>query len=230
MFSTSDSAATLPRLLIPYDSATFGPGGAAYVADIAANIPVIVVVRDHDQDQNIRAQTCQNIIDVLDTPPAPDIPDATDQLAPTGPRSWCVAGVRRLADLDAPWPPELDGWHLASSMLAQHVPTATSHPIIGASCHNEEELHQATQHRVRYATLSPFFPSLSKPGHTPSLSLSELAALVAQTPTPVFALGGVTPANVGECHNAGAYGVAAVGALADSGTPVLTAKELLGKS
>jgi thiamine-phosphate pyrophosphorylase len=61
-----------------------------------------------------------------------------------------------------------------------------------------------------YATLSPIFPTASKPGYGPPLGVEALRA-AAESGLPVFALGGVLPENARSCREAGAHGVAVMG-------------------
>ncbi|WP_083916085.1 thiamine phosphate synthase [Micromonospora lupini] len=100
---------------------------------------------------------------------------------------------------------------------AVHLPAAGPYPaprcrLVGRSCHDEAELLRLT--REDYATLSPVFPSRSKPGYGPPLRPDGLASLIRRSPVPVLALGGVeTPDRVTACVEAGAAGVAVLGAI-----------------
>lgn len=85
--------------------------------------------------------------------------------------------------------------------------------LIGLSAHTEDGLRQAGQGDADYATLSPVFPSASKPGYGPVLGLSGLRRLAEASPLPVLALGGVGIDNVVDCRTAGAAGIAVMGPL-----------------
>jgi thiamine-phosphate diphosphorylase len=100
---------------------------------------------------------------------------------------------------------DADGVHLA----AHDAFPAVRPRIVGRSCHRPEELQRAARGGCTYATLSPIFASASKPGYGPALGTGALA----DRPLPVFALGGVTSDNAGECVAAGADGVAVMGAV-----------------
>lgn len=213
--------AQLPRLLIPYDSSTFGAHGVSLIGQVAAHVPVIVVVRDHDLSREARVDTCQSLVEVLSSSQHGEMSEEST--------SWCVVGLRSVEDIEADWPVQVAGWHLAAALLDRSRQDFGARPVVGASCHNRQELRLAERCNVRYATLSPFFPSLSKPGYSPTFSMPELATLIGETATPVFALGGVTPSNAAQCRLAGAYGVAAVGCLADSLNPAMTAQEFIGE-
>lgn len=99
-----------------------------------------------------------------------------------------------------------DGVHLAAG-----EPFPPVRPfLVGRSCHCVDELARAGAEGCDYVTLSPVFPSLSKPGYGPQLGLDGFASLVLSAP-PAYALGGVQPAGVPGCRAAGAYGVAVMG-------------------
>ncbi|GAA1861509.1 thiamine phosphate synthase [Asanoa iriomotensis] len=99
-----------------------------------------------------------------------------------------------------------DAVHLA----ARDAFPAQRPALVGRSCHDEAELAAATAEGCDYVTLSPVFPTPSKPGYGPALGVDGLAALTAGAP-PVYALGGVLPSSVKACRAAGAYGIAVMG-------------------
>jgi thiamine-phosphate diphosphorylase len=97
--------------------------------------------------------------------------------------------------------------------LAARDPVATPRPVLlGRSCHDAAELRRAATEGCDYVTLSPVFPSPSKPGYGPALGVAGLAALVTGAP-PVYALGGVRPDDVPGLLDAGARGIAVMGAV-----------------
>ncbi|WP_376787322.1 thiamine phosphate synthase [Micromonospora halotolerans] len=106
---------------------------------------------------------------------------------------------------------------------AVHLPAAGPYPppaagLVGRSCHDATELARLTTED--YATLSPVFPTRTKPGYGPPLHPAGLRELIAASPVPVLALGGVeTPEQVQECGAAGAAGVAVLGALMRADDP-----------
>lgn len=118
--------------------------------------------------------------------------------------------------------PRLDlagvGVHLAAS---DPIP-GTRPALLGRSCHQPWEVAPAREEGCDYATLSPVFPSASKPGYGPQLGLGMLAGL----PLPVWALGGVDHTNAASCVQAGAAGVAVMGAVMRSDDPAATVRRL----
>ncbi|MEV7331798.1 thiamine phosphate synthase [Micromonospora sp. NPDC093244] len=113
---------------------------------------------------------------------------------------------------------------------AVHLPAAGPYPppprqLVGRSCHNQPELSRLTSEH--YATVSPIWPTKSKPGYGPPLGPDGLRKLVEASPVPLLALGGVeTPDQVTACVQAGAAGVAVLGALMRSPDPTETATTL----
>lgn len=113
---------------------------------------------------------------------------------------------------------------------AVHLPAAGPYPpprlgLVGRSCHDAAELARLTTED--YATLSPVFPTRTKPGYGPALGPEGLRALVEASPVPVLALGGIeTPEQVRTCVDAGAAGVAVLGALMRAPNPTDTATTL----
>lgn len=90
--------------------------------------------------------------------------------------------------------------------------------LLGRSCHGESELDSLSTED--YVTLSPVYPSRSKPGYGPPLEPAGLRRLAARAGRPVLALGGVeTPDRVAVCRDAGVAGVAVMGEVMRSPDP-----------
>ncbi|MFT6629373.1 MAG: thiamine-phosphate pyrophosphorylase [Flavobacteriales bacterium] len=106
-------------------------------------------------------------------------------------------------------------WRDASVLPGRSADDAHSPRLCGASAHSLADLAIAARLGCHYATLSPIFPSDSKPGYGPALGLSTLRDAATQYPAlAVLALGGVSLPRLAELHGAGAHGVAALGAFA----------------
>jgi 8-oxo-dGTP diphosphatase len=82
-------------------------------------------------------------------------------------------------------------------------------PCIGASCHDPVSLRRAESLGCDFALLSPVLPTLSHPEAQP-LGWSSFSTLRACTSLPVYALGGVGPADLVAARAAGAQGVAGI--------------------
>jgi len=85
--------------------------------------------------------------------------------------------------------------------------------LIGVSLHAGDDPEHPDRTAADYFFYSPVFATASKPG-APPLGLEGLSALCRATARPVFALGGITPERAAACREAGAHGVAVIGALA----------------
>ncbi|WP_018833407.1 thiamine phosphate synthase [Salinispora tropica] len=115
---------------------------------------------------------------------------------------------------------------------AVHLSAAGPYPpprpgLVGRSCHDEAELGRLTTED--YATLSPVFPTRTKPGYGPPLLPAGLATLIEASPVPVVALGGIgTAGQVRDCVTAGAVGVAVLGAIMRAEDPRAVATALQG--
>ena len=84
--------------------------------------------------------------------------------------------------------------------------------VVGRSCHSVDDLRQALTNGADYVSLSPIWPSPSKPGYGPALGPRGLAAACAAVPEMrVVALGGVAPGRSAACLAAGAAAVAVMG-------------------
>jgi len=99
--------------------------------------------------------------------------------------------------------------------------------LVGRSCHDAAELAALTTED--YLTLSPVFPSASKPGYGPVLGPGGLAGLIRRAGgRPVLALGGVdTCERAAACGAAGAAGVAVMGAVMRAADPAAVVADLL---
>jgi thiamine monophosphate synthase len=111
-----------------------------------------------------------------------------------------------------------DGIHLGASDQAEGA------RVFGRSCHGAADLAEAAGEGCQWATLSPIFASISKPGYGPALGPGALSAC----PLPVWALGGVDAGNAADCLRAGASGVAVMGSVLGSADPAGEVARLLG--
>lgn len=120
---------------------------------------------------------------------------------------------------------ELQGVHLrADSLSARSTRRVMGpHGLIGVSTHSAEEVRRASHDCADYAVFGPIFDTPSKRSFGPPLGLDLLADVCHHSPIPIFAIGGVTCDRVREVRQAGAHGVAVIGALLtrkDIGTAV----------
>ena len=126
-----------------------------------------------------------------------------------GARLMLNADVASLAECDAA------GVHLSARrlMALQQRPIGTD-KLLAASCHSHEELLHAAWIGVDFALLSPVKSTATHPQAVPTgwagfRRLSELSAI------PLYALGGLSPADLPDAWQHGAQGIAAIRALWD---------------
>ena len=79
----------------------------------------------------------------------------------------------------------------------------------GASCHDARELETALRLGADYAFLGPVKPTASHPG-SPALGWEAFSHLVADLPLPIYAIGGLGPADLETAWAHGAQGIAAI--------------------
>ena len=106
--------------------------------------------------------------------------------------------------------PQCGGVHLTAAALlgAEARPQA---PLVGASCHDEREIAQAARLGLDYVVVGPVKPTASHPGASP-LGWDRFETLIRDQPMPVYAIGGLTRADLPEARRRGAHGVALLGA------------------
>lgn len=105
----------------------------------------------------------------------------------------------------AGWP--VDGVHLSGQRLA----AATARPDfawVGASVHSAEELQKAAELGLDYALLGHVKATASHPDKAPLGWDGFECRLAGGTPLPVYALGGLSVADLSEARAHGAHGVA----------------------
>jgi len=97
--------------------------------------------------------------------------------------------------------------------------------LIGYSAHSVEEALEAERCGADYVTLSPVFPTGSKPG-APPVGLDVLGDAASRLNIPVIALGGINAANAGWVGAVGAAGIAVISAVYGAEDPRLAALRL----
>jgi len=108
------------------------------------------------------------------------------------------------------------GLHVSSAILGQ----LTSRPVpeqvmFSASCHCLEQLHMAAALRADYVLLSPVAATGSHPEQSP-MGWERFTALISAVPVPIYALGGMTVADIPKALAQGAAGIAAISAFWES--------------
>lgn len=104
-----------------------------------------------------------------------------------------------------------------------HLPISpyqgSSYSIIAVGAHSLEEL-RSLRFVPSYALLSPLYDSISKEGYKANQALMSIGHELQQLPYPVLAMGGITPTVRTTCLRNGYAGIATIGAVWQSGTPI----------
>ena len=119
------------------------------------------------------------------------------------------AGGRLLVSSRHPaeWARAADGIHLTARDLTS-IKRRPDFSWVGASVHDGRELAHAAAIGVDFAMLGRVAATRSHPDKKPPLGWSRFADQVAGSPIPVYALGGLTPRDLGHALTLGAHGVA----------------------
>ncbi|MDY7085076.1 MAG: thiamine phosphate synthase [Actinomycetota bacterium] len=141
---------------------------------------------------------------------------------PYGERFALAASLRALLPagrliVAGPDPLDGDAVHLAA------VDPLPSGPVtlVGRSCHDFSDMSA-----MDYVTLSPIYPTRSKPGYGPPLGPAAAAGVAGDVPW--LALGGVDSASrAAACAAAGARGIAVMGAIMGAADPAGVTTELI---
>jgi thiamine-phosphate pyrophosphorylase len=109
--------------------------------------------------------------------------------------------------------------------LRAHLPGGF---VLGLSVGTPEEAEQAVATSADYWSIGPCFATPTKRDAGPALGAEGFAALAARAPerTPVIGIGGITARNAGEIIQAGAAGIAVIGAVLNAPEPETAARAL----
>ncbi|MGI1678436.1 MAG: Nudix family hydrolase [Cellvibrionaceae bacterium] len=101
------------------------------------------------------------------------------------------------------------GIHLTSEHLNMLSSLPPIKGIIGASCHNEEELSKASALNVDYVNISPVKETQSHPDSA-VLGWESFSEMTHKINVPVYALGGLTQEDLSKVRESGGQGVAGI--------------------
>ncbi len=111
--------------------------------------------------------------------------------------------------------------------LNNRCPAYQGNEHISRSCHSIEEIQFLPSGLYSYVTLSPIFPSISKPGYSSRFTLGEWKEqlkTLSYTSAPVIALGGINPHHFEVLREAGFQGAALLGYLYDQNGQIIEYK------
>jgi thiamine-phosphate pyrophosphorylase len=193
-------SAPLPRLMLVTDRRRCGGRDLANVVHEAADGGVsLVQVREKDLD----GASLQRLVERL----AGRLPDDVRLIVNSAVEVAWTTGA---------------GLHLPAAAPTPERPPA----LLGRSVHGVDEARRALEDPLSYMLVGTLYETASKPGRPgagPGL-LTRLGVLAGETP--LFGIGGITPARVAEVIEAGAYGVAVCGAILEAARPAEAAERL----
>ncbi|MBW6392761.1 thiamine phosphate synthase [Billgrantia antri] len=99
--------------------------------------------------------------------------------------------------------------------------------ILGLSVQNHDQLARLDPARLDYLGFGPVFATTTKRNHATPLGFDGLAALVAASPLPAVAIGGLKAEHARQVHAAGAKGPAVVSAICGQPDPEVAARAFL---
>lgn len=99
--------------------------------------------------------------------------------------------------------------------------------IVGATCRNPEAARRAVDAGASYVGVGPAFATTTKLGLPDPIGLAGIEAVASAVAVPVIAIAGVTVERVPALLEAGAWGVAVVGAVYGAPDPQQVVGELL---
>ncbi|MFM8551243.1 MAG: thiamine phosphate synthase [Nitrospiraceae bacterium] len=140
-------------------------------------------------------------------------------------------GARLLVNdrLDIALAVEADGVHLRADSLPVTVARRLLGPesLIGRSVHSVEDAALAESEGADFVLLGPVYATPSKLAYGAPLGLGPLKEAAQRIRVPVFAIGGITAARLGEMRLAGAQGVAVISAILSAESVGSATRELL---
>jgi thiamine-phosphate pyrophosphorylase len=98
---------------------------------------------------------------------------------------------------------------------------------IGASVHSLDEALAAERAGADWVVFGPIYDTASKRQYGAPQGLERLAAVTRAVGIPVVAIGGITPARVGEVRGAGARGVGVISAILAADSPAEATRSFL---
>lgn len=117
-------------------------------------------------------------------------------------------GAQALVNGDLSLAAEAGGIHLSARQLMA-LTARPALPLVAASCHNRAELEQAACLGLDFAILGPVKPTATHPDQA-GMGWPLFGDTLANYPLPVFAIGGLTAADIATAQACGAQGIAAI--------------------
>lgn len=124
---------------------------------------------------------------------------------------------------------DADGVQLGNDSLPVHRARKLlgEQKLIGVSCHNQVNAIMAQEKGADFITFGPVYFTPSKAKYGEPVGLDKLLGVTGILRLPVFAIGGIKPANTREVIDAGAAGVALISAILAAPAPAEEARTLV---
>ena len=121
-----------------------------------------------------------------------------------------------------------DGLHIGQDDLSAAKARARIGPdaILGLSVETPDQAARVDAALVDYVGAGPVFATSIKPGHAQPVGFEGLAALIAVSPVPAVAIGGLKAQHVRQTLAAGAKGVAVISAICGQPDPEAAARAI----
>lgn len=122
-----------------------------------------------------------------------------------------------------------DGLHMGQDDgdVAMARAALGSEAILGLSVQNQAQMMRVDAEHLDYLGLGPVFATPSKHDHAEPLGFEGLASLVAASPLPTVAIGGLKAEHAAATRQAGAEGLAVISAICDAADPEAAARAFL---
>lgn len=122
-----------------------------------------------------------------------------------------------------------DGVHLRADSLPVSVARRLlgQDRLIGVSAHSVDDVLRAESDGADFTVLGPVYETPSKRAYGEPIGLSPVEEATRRCRTPVFAIGGITAARVGEVRRAGAFGVAVISSVLSAERVEVAVRNLL---
>ncbi len=118
-----------------------------------------------------------------------------------------------------------DGVHWPEALIPDGPAESRTLKIRTAAAHSVDAVHRAHRAGATAAVYGPVFAPSWKDAEP--VGLAALSECAAASPLPVYALGGIGPAQVSDCLAAGAHGIAVLSGIAGADDPVAAALRYL---
>lgn len=198
---------TIAKLHVVTPQGVDGEALAVTQALLGAGAP-LVQVRMKDVDDRERLEAVTTVLDAA-----------------------CVAGAMCLVNdrVDIALAVGADGVHVGAGDLPAAVARRLlGHAaVVGATCRNVEDARRAEGEGASYLGVGPVYASSTKSGLPEPMGPRGVAAVAAAVDIPVIAISGITAENAGAVLDAGAWGVAVVGAVYGADDPVASLGRLM---